>query len=244
MANKPIIVITHERSGTHLLINLINYQTNGSFTTIGYQPKLKGKEFTLKDYIDTTFKHIMTYAYVEDIVCKSHHQVEFMNDYLDFLFDRYNVIYVERNLLDVLLSYYKFLPSVNDDFPKLEDWIFMKPADVGEKYLTSKDDHLKGSDPHILIEPDNYIDRWKMHKDGWLRYENHLLHIKYEDILTDFKNTKEKIENFTNRKIGDSIPNINDKNLPNFNPGKGIVGGYKEVMSKELIKKINNYKKV
>ena len=36
--SKPIIVITHERSGTHLLINCINCADNGLFYTIGYTP--------------------------------------------------------------------------------------------------------------------------------------------------------------------------------------------------------------
>jgi hypothetical protein len=241
MSNKPILVITHERSGTHLLINLINYHKNGNFVTIGYQPKLSNKIFTLKDYINTTYKHIMTYAYVDDVVCKSHHQVEFMDDYLDFLFSRYNVIYVERNLLDVLLSYYKFLPGPLNDFPKIDDWVFMNPSNIGKKYLTSGENHLKGPDPHIYIEPNNYIDRWLLHKNGWLKYKTNLLHIHYEDILTDFKNTKDKIENYIGRKIGDSIPDINNEKLPNFNPGKGIINAHKEVMSEELIKKINIY---
>lgn len=242
--NKPLLVITHERSGTHLLINIINHKKNGQFFTIGYIPKVKDKVYTIEEFKFQTYKDITCYSYLEDIVCKSHHQVEFMKPYLDFVFNKYYVIYVEREVKDVLTSYYKFLfDDKKGIIPPFEEWIFMKPDDVGQNYLTNGDNHIKGTDPHILIEPNNYIERHKIHKNGWLEYKDNLLHITYEDILNDFNITKEKIEDYIKRDIGLRIPDINDKNLPNIAPNKGIVGSYKEVMSRELIQKINIYYK-
>lgn len=232
---KPIIVITHERSGTHLLINLINYDKNGQFHTIGFIPN--NIEYNLENYKFHTYKDIMVNSYREDIVCKSHHQVQFMEDYLDVLFSKYKVIYLKRDVKDVLVSYYKFIPFPQDldVFPKFEDWIFMKPDDIGRKFLLPY-----SPDPHVIIEPNNYVERWKLHVDGWLKYEDDLLVLNYEDILLDFDNQKEKIESYIGKKIGSQIPNINDKNLPNFNPGKGIIGSYKDYMKEDLINKINN----
>ena len=241
MSHKPILVITHERSGTHLLINLINYDKKGQFYTIGYIPKVKNKIYTIQEYKQQVYKDIMVYSYMSDIVCKSHHQVEFMENDLDFIFDKYKVIYLKREVKDVLLSYYRFLPGEDDEFPKFEDWIFMKPKEVGEKYLLTKDTHMTGPDPHILMEPENYVLRWKRHVDGWLRYKENILVINYEDILLDFNNTKNIIEEYIGKKIGHSIPDINNKELPNFNAGKGIVGSHKEYMSEDTIKRISEY---
>lgn len=239
--SKPIIVVTHERSGTHLTINTVNYENKGKFTTIGYLPKIsKEKPFTTNDYINKVYKDIHVYAYIENIVCKSHHQSEFFKDYEDFLFSNYKVIHIYRDVKDVLVSYYKFLFGDIKNKPLFEDWIFMKPQEVGEKYLVSSGNHMSGPDPHILIEPENYIDRWKRHKDGWLKY-NEPLHLTYEEFLTDFKLTKEKLENFLGREVNNFIPDINNKELPNFAPNKGIIGSHVEYMDKELIKKINEY---
>ena len=64
--SKPILVQTHERSGTHLTINLINYQEFGKFATIGYIPKESGRTYSLKQYIDAVYKHIHVYAHIPD----------------------------------------------------------------------------------------------------------------------------------------------------------------------------------
>jgi hypothetical protein len=230
--SKPIIVITHERSGTHLLINCINYTNNGQFYTIGYTTNKN--DYNLKGYSHTTYKDVMSNAYIPNSVSKSHHQVEFMNDYLDFLFNKYKVIYVKRNLLDVLTSYYKFIPSPDqNDFPSIEEWIFSKPDDIGRKYLQPY-----APDPHIIVEPKNYVHRWYLHTSGWLKYRNQMLVVNYEDMLLDYRNQKQKIEDYTGRKIATKVPDVKDKSLPNFGPVVGIIGGHKQIMSEVLIQRI------
>lgn len=229
---KNILVVTHERAGTHLVINLINYKNNGDFIPIGKLPYTE-KEYTLENYLKYATRSMLYQPYNPDIVFKSHHQVQFFDKNIDKLFEYYNVIYVQRDIKDVLISYYKFLKERLSIFPQFKDWIFMKPCDVGYKYFE------KYPDPHIFIEPSTYIERYTMHLNGWMKYKDKLLVVHYEDILNDFETIKEKIENFIGREIADSIPDLHDPNLPNFVPNKGIIGGYKEIMNDDLINKIN-----
>jgi len=229
---KNILVVTHERAGTHLVINLINYKNNGDFIPIGKLPYTE-KEYTLENYLKYATRSMLYQPYNSDIIFKSHHQVQFFEKNIDKLFEYYNVIYVQRDIKDVLISYYKFLKEGLSIFPEFKDWIFMKPCDVGYKYFE------KYPDPHIFIEPSDYIDRYTIHLDGWMKYKDKLLVVHYEDILNDFETIKEKIENFIGREIADSIPDLHDPNLPNFVPNKGIIGSYKEVMDDDLINRIN-----
>lgn len=232
--SKPIIVVTHERSGTHLLINCINYDKKGQFETIGFTSDQR--DFNLKGYKHTTYKHVMSGAYLPDSVNKSHHQVQFMEDYLDFLFRKYRVIYVKRDIKDVLNSYYKFIPNANErNFPPFEEWVFSKPDDIGRKFLG-----FYAPDPHVIIEPENYVHRWFLHTSGWLKHKNEMLVVNYEDMLNDYSNQKSRIESWTGRKIADKIPDVHDKSLPNFGPVKGKIGGHKEVMSEKLARKIED----
>jgi hypothetical protein len=232
---KPIMVITHERSGTHLFINCINYDIKGNFLTIGYTDNKK--DFNLKSYKHIAYKDVMSNAYIPNSVNKSHHQVEFMEDYLDFLFNKYKVIYVKRDIKDVLTSYYKFIPKPDEtNFPSLEKWIFSKPDDIGRKFLQPY-----VPDPHIIVEPENYVHRWLLHTNGWLKHKNKMLVVNYEDMLNDYYTQKQIIEDYIGKKIADKIPNVHDKSFPNFGPVKGKIGSHKEIMSTDLINKIYSY---
>lgn len=243
MKNKNILVVTHERSGTHLVINIINIKNNGDFIPIGKLPKYE-TIFTLENYIKYVKRHTIYSIYESNLVFKSHHQIQFFEPIIEKLFDNFKVIYVKRDIKDVLISYYKFLNGKGFDengnskpienFPEFKNWIFMKPCDVGYKYFE------KHPDPHIFIEPEDYIERLIMHECGWMKYKDKILTINYEDVLNNFSFTKKQIENFINKKIADEIPNLHDKKLPNFSPNKGIVGSHIEVMNDELIQKIEN----
>lgn len=232
--SKPIIVITHERSGTHLVINCINYDKNGTFQTIGFTSDQR--DFNLKGYKHTTYKHIMSGAYIPDSVNKSHHQVEFMESYLDFLFSKYKVVYVKRDIRDVLNSYYKFILKPEEkNFPPFEEWVFSNPDSIGRKFLS-----FYAPDPHVVVEPENYVHRWFLHTNGWLKHKDKMLVVNYEDMLNSYPDQKEKIENYIGKKIAPKIPDVHDKSLPNFGPVQGKIGGHKEVMSEKLAAKIED----
>jgi len=226
---KNILIVTHERSGTHLLINIINFENNGNFRSIGLLPP--NEEHNLENYKKYVYRHMVNTFY-PDLISKSHHQVEFYEPFMNYVFDNYKVIYVKRDIKDVLISYYHFLKRCND-FPEFKDWIFMNPKEIGNKYVD------KNPDPHIIIEPKEYIDRWTLHYNGWMKYKDKLLVVNYEDLLNDFQLQKQRLEDYLGKKVSDDLPDRNDKILTNIKPNKGIIGWHKEFMDEELIKKIN-----
>ena len=245
---KKIIVVTHERSGTHLVINTINFENNGNFIPLGKLPKCPvGEKYSLYNYMDKVNVDLENGIGGNEIIVKSHHQIEFFED-LPKLFEEYKVIYVMRDIKDVLVSYYKFLNGYGFDsngntipikgFPEFKDWIFMKPDDIGMKYFETM------ADPHIFIEPDSYIDRWKIHVQGWKEVKDQILIVMYENLLTNFSETKNKIEEFIGKKIAEQIPNKRNKKLPNFGPNKGVIGSHLDYMDENLADKINTMSRI
>lgn len=173
---KNTLVVSHERSGTHLLINIINAENHGNFKSIGIEASLKNDIFN-SVYDPTT-------------IFKSHHQVQFFEP-INNLFEKFKIIYVKRDIKDVLTSYYYFINQANINTPTFENWIFSEP----------------------------------------------------EKNISDFnqsKTEKDKIEKYLNKKILDKIPDVNDTNFLSFSPKFGIVGSHKTIMSKDLIKKIDD----
>ena len=67
-----------------------------------------------------------------------------------------------------------------------------------------------------------------------------MLVVNYEDMLNDYPNQKQRIESWIGKKIADKIPDVHDKSFPNFGIVKGRIGGHKEVMSENLIQKIED----
>jgi hypothetical protein len=242
---KNIMVVTHERSGTHLVINIINIENNGDFKPIGKLPPSE-HNFDLETYKFYADFMMLNEYYQPNIVFKSHHQVEYFEKNIDKLFEKYYVVYVERDIKDVLISYYKFLNGVGFDkngkslpikgFPKFPEWIFRNPAEVGYRYFE------KYPDPHIYVEPIDYVDRYVRHWYGWMRYKDRFLTVYYEDVLNNYEKVKNDLENFLHKKVSDSVPNIHNKDLPNFSPNKGIVGSHKKVMDEKLIEKVEKRK--
>lgn len=239
---KPILVVTHERSGTHLTINIINSHRGGEFYTLGFLPENNGGQYSLRDYTKKVYRDSIVFSYDPSVVLKSHHQVEFFNEYLDFILEKYRVVYVKRDVKDVLVSYYRFLFPDEMEKPPFDEWVWMSPKEVGKKYLSSIHGRTRMQDPHVFTEPENYIDRWRIHTEGWEKFRDKILFLEYEKILEDFPEQKKKIEDFIGRKISaESIPDPRDKNLPNFSPNEGTFGSHLKFMSPNLILKIDQY---
>ena len=102
-----IIVVSHERSGTHLTLNslhesnCVNVPTNDRNIVNRFLDNYKGKR-----------------------LLKSPHSAEWFDDWV---FDYYNVIYVKRNLFDTLNSMYFYCkrhPNIFGNFGTIDEFVW------------------------------------------------------------------------------------------------------------------------
>lgn len=112
-----VMVVSHERSGTHLTLNslhesnCVNVPTNDRNIVNGFLYNYKGKR-----------------------ILKSHHSAEWFDDWV---FDSYNVVYVKRNLFDTLNSMYFYCkrhPNIFGNFGTIDEFVWETPDSSKDVY--------------------------------------------------------------------------------------------------------------
>jgi len=175
---KPIYIISHERSGTHLAINLLyrNLYLRQSFLDF---PEWKEGFLSDREIYWKSFRTSSASGPSPGII-KCHCDVEVFERCLP----RWPVVYVIRDPRDTLLSFFHYLNR--DEFhaanPGLEP---LRCETLGEFLRRPLDLYLKRN--FSLSDPgDTVMDRWAKHTAGWLG-KSGVTVVKYETLRSRFR---------------------------------------------------------
>ena len=223
-----IIIISYRRSGTHLTIDsLINNLQNfkeAEIITLEKILQTKGKSFSeeLQTTVDTKNRIFKTHfvsdfnLYALDLQDKA-----FLNNF----FENNLKIYVYRNCFDVMVSLFHYMKNYESEFNELKfnDFIQMQ--------------HDFERNPNNL----NRSSFWAFHIDGWKQSNlaKNILFIKYEDWISDFNGTLNKISKFTEIKLNTKIIDIRIKNSVSNN----FVNKYWFAVKNKFYEKIKKQKR-
>jgi len=216
---RKIMVISHERSGTHFLMNTLalnfGYIAN-PWLNLDYE---KGINFHAPAALMAFFRHFHDRSLLN--VTKSHHQIGFLLPLLEYLAGQFHIFYIYRDPRDVMTSFWKLISSLGwDEGPRTATvGDFMRAAPRGGILRYQKE-----QSPTILH-------RWQDHIDGWLTAAEtaatdniHL--VSYEALSTDFDNTVKRIAHRLGAQV--SIPVQPRKGEDSVLPGPGMVGRHRE----------------
>ena len=223
-----IIIISYRRSGTHLTIDsLIN----------NLQDFKSAKVITLDDILNTKNKsfseELSTKTATGNSIIKTHFVSDFsfydINSqdkvFLDNFFKNNLKIYVYRNCFDVMVSLFHYMKNYKTEFNELKfnDFIQMK--------------HDFEYNPEKLSRSSF----WAFHIRGWqeANTNNNILFIKYEDWISDYEGTLNKISNFTQIKLNQKITDIRIKNSVKNN----FVNKYMFAIKNKFYEKVKNQKR-
>ena len=226
---KKIIVISHERSGTHFLMNSIAYNSNysvhpfipcGGSTGINFFNKGGIKEFF------SIFKNLKI-----SNIYKSHHHFNFFKKNLNELKNDYFFLYIYRDPRDVFYSFWNFLkiyPNTGPLTNNFSEFLTKKPQGNMLQFQTK---HYE----NILMRWEDHIKSWVLNTDKEIK-EN-IKFIKYEDLNKNYDVTLKEIFNNLEIKILSNIkPNPTQDVLA---PGRGKIGTYKFFLNNEDLSFIN-----
>jgi len=236
---KRILIVSHERSGTHFLLNSIGLNFNRPFQPIGIGKELSGgpmaeerfSQEEMRDFLDSS-RFLQECGGVNkfsppDQMLKSHHDVDFHGLSKDVLKEKYYVFYIYRECKDVLTSMYYYFNLHKEVYPWTED--------VSDFCLTLK----YKNDEYLSQEYNNFVERWKIHTDGWLSSKIPDKVISYEELSFHFDDVIHEIGEI----IEEAPKKIARPKLGEFvhsYPRKGIVGDWENLMSEEVANKIDS----
>jgi hypothetical protein len=226
---KKTIVISHERSGTHFLMNSIA-QNFGYIAKpwIDFDFKL-GLNFYAPRYLKSDFFDKIHHKPISQII-KSHHSVDFLKELLPFLCEQYNILYIYRDPRDVMVSGWRIVNRVNYSDLSLTtetvgEYIRAEPAGWKMRYQ--------------MKQERNMLQRWKSHVEGWIEvateinttYQPGIQLLRYEDLNLHFEDTIKTIADYAQLPLGQiNRPDVDDNVIGD---GKGKVGSYNDYLSTE-----------
>lgn len=221
MSHEKAIVVSHERSGTHLLINTIAASFGYSQGRIdidgqGIDWCAPGELHRFLCRFDG--KHVQS-------VFKSHHPFEVFEPCIDALLEQFEVFYIYRDGRDVMTSFWRFLNQLGWDEGPKEDSVstFMRCAPRGklERYQ--------------MRDFESMVDRWAEHVRGWSeRAPSEVVRVSYEDLLSNFdKTVMAKLAPAFGRAPRDDVLAKPSLESPSVMPWRGRAGTWRQFFDED-----------
>lgn len=212
MDSKPVLIISHERSGTHFLINTIG---------LNYPRFREGwADVTQNQHESVVAQYFCQKR--ENIIIKSHHQFYSFRECWNSVKKSNHCFYVVRDGKDVLVSWYYHCIKMR----------FVKKDLTFSQFIRSKLPEMREY-WYDRKTSKNMIERWKTHVESWIDKDINI--IRYRDLLLDFENTLLKIA-FTLYEVPQSQIKPELKVHHSINPRKGSTGDWQNHFTEDDLK--------
>ncbi|MEM9487970.1 MAG: sulfotransferase domain-containing protein [Myxococcota bacterium] len=221
---KKVAVFSHERSGTHFLMNTLaqnfGYISN-PWWNLDYE---QGINFHAPGYLLHYFLQVDDQPILN--VLKSHHAAPFLFDIIDYLADQFRLFYIVRDPRDTMVSYWKFvLRNPYDEGPETSTaGEFARAAPRGAMLRYQKEQ------AHTVVH------RWQLHVEGWLAVAENLgperlMVVRYEDLNREFERTLATVAAYLDRPLGEPVRPARDRSVVGV--GAGLSGVYGDHLDDE-----------
>ena len=239
-------VISHERSGTHFLINTLNrnmpirvgwgvgYGAGHGWNNIGEWFGPYENPDARYDHIDRYNEKMWVKGEARNAVIKSHADASLFNS----RFRRAPVVYVYRDPRDVMVSWYHYLndPIFYAYNPQVKDLrcdqfsVFLRrPL---SDFLQSCYSNLDGFE--------NVVDRWASHVSGWFKQEGVCM-VSFSELKNDAAGVVAKVSDYLGIPANDRRESVTLQKSRSILPRKGVEGDWKNFCSAEDLDFIDHY---
>lgn len=227
VSSRPIYVFSHERSGTHLALNLIyrNLYIQQHFLDLPVWKKIETNSTDADQHWKQCGKIVQEKLCSGGLI-KCHCEVEIYRKFLPAL----PVVYVVRDPRDTLVSFFYYLN--NKEFHANNPGLEHLSAESFSDFLRRPLDEFLRFGFSLDGVMHNVVERWARHHAGWIQ-EPACLVVRYEDLLQRMVPSVWKIALFAKvfPKFFMRAYKVGEKGA--ILPRKGIVGDWKNHFSRE-----------
>ena len=187
---KIVIVVSHERSGTHFLMNSIsNCQDVYTNNWFDFDPNVSHSSninFYFKDSVQNLCDQMFSMKCSS--IIKSHHHYKFFKN-----IDKKNIVffYIYRNPYDTLKSFWNYINYLNWwEGPRgttFKDFVYSEPEGMMMRYQNGQENSI--------------LSRWEHNVNSWVNAsrQNQNIHIfKYSDLKNHYETQIDRISKILN----------------------------------------------
>ncbi len=177
----PIMVVSHERSGTHFTMNALA-------ACFGYVSRpwidIDWHQFAINYFHPPSLKTLLLNVAglrAANLV-KSHHEFEFFARFAPATEGAINIVYVYRNPADVMSSFWRFLHTW--------DWVEGPTVDTALGFATAAP--MGQLMRYQFREHGTMLERWANHVEHWVgaaERSNNIHVVRYEDLAQRYDDT-------------------------------------------------------
>ncbi|MBF0369456.1 MAG: sulfotransferase domain-containing protein [Magnetococcales bacterium] len=180
-----VIVISHERSGTHFLMNSLA-------ASYGYVAKpwinFDSDQFNINYFhpprVARFFQQFSSYPLSQ--IIKSHHHVDFFAGVLEEITQSFIILYIHRDPRGVMPSFWRFNNQLAwREGPQTETCQQFIRAQPGGRLLR-----------YQINQQKSMVHRWQSHVSGWVsaaRHNPHIQLVSYEKLRDDYRGVMEEL---------------------------------------------------
>jgi hypothetical protein len=174
-----VLVVSHERSGTHFLMNAL-----ASVYHYTAAVDVESDKLPANYYFPPMLAHVVAgrAASQPNLLFKSHHAAEFFDGVLDELLGAVVILYIHRHPVDVMVSFWRLIHGFRwREGPKTATALDFAAAEPEGQLLR-----------YQMRQRRNMLDRWARHVEGWVSAaagRSRLVVIRYDDLCHDYETT-------------------------------------------------------
>ena len=178
--NRPtVMVVSHERSGTHFLINTLA-------RAFGYMPGAQRLDLDTPPLPINFYAHQNLQGFSAQLaghnvsnVIKSHHAADFMAPVIDDVVKGARVLYIHRHPADVMHSMWRFLKNL--------EWREGPDCATPAKLMRTPPEGALMR--YQMVQHESMLARWQAHVNGWADLADanqNIEMVRFEDLRDDY----------------------------------------------------------